>query len=189
MRIVTLSDGTVQILPDSAPEPTLDTTTVVDSAAPDQPAAPAESPVSDSVNVSAEQFRILRSYGHMSSEELFMTHYNREKPRADSMSDDDLLQLISELELIVQIGKIRQRAADDIRLERIESKSKSEKEKQKLKDSSFKIKKRTELDAEKLAIAEAEKKKKGGSSDIDKLMNYLGMTREEAEAHLNKGKK
>ena len=118
-----------------------------------------------------------------------MTHYNREKPRADSMSDDDLLQLISELELIVQIGKIRQRAADDIRLERIESKSKSEKEKQKLKDSSFKIKKRTELDAEKAAIAEAEKKKKGGSSDIDKLMNYLGMTREEAEAHLNKGKK
>ena len=117
-----------------------------------------------------------------------MTHYNREKSRASEMSDDDLLQSIAELELIVTIGKIRQRAEDDVRLERLESKSKTAKEKQKLKDSEFKIKPKRILDAESVAKDAKDRIAKSKTSDVDKLMNYLGMTREEAEAHLNKGK-
>ena len=71
-----------------------------------------------------------------------MHYFNREKQRASLMSDDDLMKSIQELDLIVEIGKIRRWTADVVRLERLRIETKSAKEKQKLKDAGFKIKNR-----------------------------------------------
>lgn len=129
-------------------------------------------------------FRILESYGYMSSEELFMTHYNREKSRCSEVSDDDLMQCLKELDLIVQIGKIRQRAADDVRLERLESKKRSDKEKQKLKDTNYQPKSKEKLSAIEQIQKEADAKAKKKKSDVQKIMDVLGVSEAEAEAIL-----
>jgi hypothetical protein len=133
-----------------------------------------------------ERFPILDNYGTLSYEDLYALHYNREKPRACAMSDDDLLKAEAELELIVQIGKIRQRIFDDVRRDRIESKSKTAKEKQRLKDASFKVKNRETIKKE--AEAKEAKEKKPRESQAEQMARFMGITVDEAHVILNSKK-
>jgi len=133
-----------------------------------------------------ERFPILDNYGSLSYEDLYALHYNREKPRACAMSDDDLLKAEAELELIVQIGKIRQRIFDDVRRDRIESKSKTAKEKQRLKDASFKVKNRETIKKE--AEAKEAKEKKPKESQVEQMARYMGISIDEAHVILNSKK-
>jgi len=133
-----------------------------------------------------ERFPILDNYGSLSYEDLYALHYNREKPRACAMSDEDLLKAEAELELIVQIGKIRQRIFDDVRRDRIESKSKTAKEKQRLKDASFKVKNRETIKKE--AEAKEAKEKKPRESQAEQMARFMGITVDEAHVILNSKK-
>jgi len=206
MRIVTAADGTIQFLPDDLPTEVIETVSIpnpdnipgINSENVDGPAFTTEDSIGgapetideqipDNVNqepLKPEVFRVLESYGHLSSEELFALHFNREKMRASAMSDDDLMKSIQELDLIVEIGKIRRRTADVVRIERLESKQKSAKEKQKLKDAGFKIKNRETLNLEK-AIKTAEAKPKTRKSDAEIMAGAMMISVEEAQAMID----
>lgn len=205
MRIVTAPDGTIQFLPDELPAEAIETISIpnpdnipgLESADVDSPevsigGAPETIDEQEPTHVETkpEVFRVLESYGHLSSEELFALHFNREKQRASLMSDDDLMKSIQELDLIVEIGKIRRRTADVVRLERLESKQKTAKEKQKLKDAGFKIKNRETLNLEK-AIKTAEAKPKTRKSDAEVMAAAMMISVEEAQEMIDskRGKK
>jgi hypothetical protein len=133
-----------------------------------------------------ERFPILDNYGHMSHEDLYALHYNREKGRASAMSDEDLLKVQAELELIQTIGKIRQRIYEDTRQERIEDTKKSSKEKQRLKDASFKVKNRETIKKE--TEAKEAKEKKPRESQAEQMARFMGISVDEAHQILNSKK-
>lgn len=133
-----------------------------------------------------ERFPILDNYGHMSHEDLYALHYNREKGRASGLSDEDLLKVQAELELIQTIGKIRQRIYEDTRQERIEDTKKSSKEKQRLKDASFKVKNRETIKKE--TEAKEAKEKKPRESQAEQMARFMGISVDEAHQILNSKK-
>ena len=171
------SDGNLQKVPDEVPVESI----AAEAVAP----APIPAPIPNPDNIPgisevqpAEKFRILETYGSMSYEDLYALHYNREKGRACSLSDDDLLKQQAELEVIQAIGKIRQRIYEDTRLERIEDAAKSSREKQKLKDSTFKIKNRETIKKE--AEAKEAKEKKPRESQAEQMARFMGISVAEA---------
>ena len=128
---------------------------------------------------------MLNNYGEMSSEELFILFYNREKPRAADATDESLARMQKEIKVMMEILKIRERAIIDEDIERETKRSRKEKEERKKLDTNYKPQNRIAKSAAELIETQQKKQLSQKERDI-KILMTAGLSREKAIAIVEK---